>query len=79
MHPAVFPRVAPDGRLVVSRVRLSDVSVQQELHRKSLLADGTPVETGGMAGQVKLQLELRVAADAAEDATRRGAAGDARR
>lgn len=56
-------------------VNLGDVSVQQEFHRETLSADGTPIETGRVAGQVKLKLELRTAAGPAEDATRRDNAG----
>lgn len=79
VNSAVLPRVAPDGRLVIPRMGLSDMPVQQKFHCKSFLADRTPVEASGVAGQVKLQLEFRVAADAAEDATRCGTACDARR
>lgn len=56
-------------------VNLSDMSIQQEFHRETLPADGTPVETGRMAGEMKLKLELRAATRSAEDAARRDDAG----
>lgn len=52
VNTAVFPRVASDGRclMILNRVMsLSDVSVQQELHREAFSADGTPVEIGRVA------------------------------
>lgn len=77
MNTPILP-VSDRRRLVILRclmVNLSDVSVQQKFHRETLPADGTPVETGRVAGQVKLQLELRAAARPAEDAARRDDAG----
>lgn len=56
-------------------MNLGDVSIQQEFHRETLSADGTSVETGRVAGQVKLKLELRTAAGPAEDAARRDNTG----
>lgn len=80
MNSTVLPRAAPNGRSsMILSVSLGEVTIQQKLHRESFPADGTSVETGGMAGEVQLQLELRAAADAAEDAARYSAAGDTRR
>lgn len=67
MNATVLPGVAPDGRCLMC---LSDMAIQEELHREGLPAQRAPVETSRVTGKMKLELELGAAADAAEDATR---------
>lgn len=63
--------------MIARMMSLGHVSVEQKFHSEAFPADGTSVQAGRVAGQVKLQLQLRIAADPTENASRHSIPSDA--